>query len=116
MDTETTTPDTETPRWAIVELMGHIRYGGLVSKDTMFGTALLRIEVPTGETTFTTQLVNPSSLYRLTFCTEELARLAATSGQQKPISDWELANLEKTKALPELEARNNDDGEEADWP
>lgn len=32
--------------WAILELMGHRRLGGYVSQAEMFGTAMLRIDVP----------------------------------------------------------------------
>ena len=107
MNTTSTTSTTEaTPRWAIVELMGHVRYGGLVSKDTMLGTAMLRIDVPAGDAAFATQLINPASLYRLTFCTEQAARLAAKSGAEKPISEWDIRELQRP-ALPERSLYDN---------
>ena len=34
--------------WAIVELMGHRRLAGYVQQAEMFGTVLLRIDVPSG--------------------------------------------------------------------
>jgi len=97
--TAAATDDENKPRWAIVELMGHVRYGGLVSKDTMLGTAMLRIDVPTNATEFATQLINPASLYRLTFSTEALARLAAKSGQQRPIDEWEIESIQRPRQL-----------------
>jgi hypothetical protein len=100
MTTQTTTMQTpqetttaETPVWAIVELMGHVRYGGKVSKDNHFGTAMLRIDVPQADGTFVSQLINPSSLYRLTMCSEELARAAANQGNPRPMSSWEVRHL-----------------------
>jgi len=65
---ETTT--TEAPQWAIIELMGHIRYGGQVSKDTQLGTPLLCVEVLQQDGSFVTQLVNLASIYRITMCDE----------------------------------------------
>lgn len=75
--------------WAIVELMGHVKTGGLISKDTELGTPLLRLDVPTEDGTVT-QYINPSSLYRITMCEEEIARIAARGGQQAPIHRWQL--------------------------
>lgn len=83
----------EAPQWAIIELMGHIRYGGLVSKDTQLGTPLLRVEVPQPDGSFVTQMVNPASIYRLTMCDEALGRAAASQGQSKPMNSWELQHL-----------------------
>ena len=88
---QNTTPP-EAPQWAVIELMGHIRYGGQVSKDNQLGTAMLRVDVPQGDT-FITQLVNPSSIYRLTMCSEEIARAAANAGDPKPMGTWELRHL-----------------------
>lgn len=81
------------PQWAIIELMGHIRYGGLVSKDNQFGTAMLRVDVPQADGSFVSQLINPASLYRITMCAEELARAAAKAGDPKPMNQWELRHL-----------------------
>lgn len=103
MNTETTT---ESPVWAIVELMGHVRYGGKVSKDNQFGTAMLRIDVPQADGTFVSQLINPSSLYRLTMCAEELARAAADHGNPRPMESWEVRHL---LAAPELTPAHDDD-------
>ncbi len=87
--------NTEAPQWAVIELMGHIRYGGQVSKDTQLGTAMLRVDVPQGDSMIT-QLINPSSIYRLTMCSEEIARAAAKAGDPKPMGTWELNHLSIT--------------------
>lgn len=99
-------PTEATPQWAVIELMGHVRYGGLVSKDNQFGTAMLRVDVPTGEKGFATQLVNPQSIYRLTLCEESIARAAAKSGQHVPMQRWELQ--QHGLALPEGEQTYSD--------
>lgn len=80
-------------QWAIVELMGHSRTGGKVSKDTTLGTALLRLDVPVANGEFATQLINPSSIYRLTFCAEAIARVAAEGGSNKPVHEYEVRHL-----------------------
>lgn len=85
--------DENKPAWAIIELMGHVKYGGQVSKDNQFGTAMLRVDVPQQDGTFVSQLINPSSLYRLTMCSEELARSAAKGGQMKPMEPWQVKHL-----------------------
>jgi hypothetical protein len=102
MQTETTT---EAPQWAVIELMGHVRYGGQVSKDTQLGTAMLRVDVPQGDSMIT-QLINPSSIYRLTMCSEEIARAAAKAGDPKPMGTWELQHL----AIAAPETAPPDDG------
>lgn len=104
MNTEATQDDA--PQWAIIELMGHIRYGGRVSKDTQFGTPLLRVDVPQNDDSFASQLVNPSSIYRITMCEESLARAAAKGGQHAPLENWQVRHL-----LPKSESQSllNDD-------
>lgn len=108
MQTETTT---EAPQWAVIELMGHVRYGGQVSKDTQLGTAMLRVDVPQGDTMIT-QLINPSSIYRLTMCSEEIARAAAKAGDPKPMGTWELQHL--ALAAPETAPDFFDDQDDDD--
>lgn len=94
METPTNNETTETaPQWAIVELMGHVRTGGLICKDNMFGTAMLRLDVPQADGTFVSQLVNPQSIYRITFSAEALARAAAKSNAAAPLQSWELTHL-----------------------
>lgn len=113
---QTTTDTNNAPQWAIIELMGHIRYGGLVSKDTQLGTAMLRVDVPQADTDgFVSQLVNPASIYRITFCEAAIARAAARAGDPKPMSPWELRQM-----LPEPTAatttRDQDDDDREQFP
>lgn len=90
-----------TPAWAILELMGHVKTGAMISKDTQFGSALLRAEVPQKDGSFVTQLINPSSLYRVTICEEKLARACAEACQSHPLNSWEVRHLLPKSALPE---------------
>lgn len=100
--------------WAILELMGHVKTGALISKDTQFGTALLRAEVPQKDGSFVTQLINPSSLYRVTICSEELARACAFSSTSTPMNSWELKHLMPTPSLPDVPVAAGH-GEENDY-
>ena len=108
MNTESN--NTEAPQWAIIELMGHVKYGGLVSKDNKLGTAMLRVDVPQQNGTFVSQLINPSSLYRITFCAEEIGRAAAAQGDAKPLGQWELRHLlPAPQAAPAIEVTGGHD-------
>lgn len=91
--------------FAIVELMGHVRLAGRVSPAPMFGTELLRIDIPDREGAgYTTQFVSGSSLYRLTPCSDEVARAVARENDVIPVSPWELRRLEapKMSIVPDL--------------
>lgn len=91
------------PMWAILELMSYVKTGALISKDTQFGTAMLRADVPQKDGSFVTQLINPASIYRLTFCAEPIARACADLCRAKPMESWDLKHL-----LPAPISANND--------
>ena len=112
--------------WAILELMGHRRLGGLVSQVEQYGVPMLRIDVPKpGEckcppyicsfgdehpgpesdcprhgkdTTEATQFYGGSSIYCLTPTTEEMARAVALRNQPAPVQRWELPALSLSKS------------------
>lgn len=108
--------NTSAPQWAVVELMGHIRYGGMVQKDNMLGTAMLRVDVPQGDGQFVTQMINPSSIYRITFCSEEIARVAAANGRSLPISEWELRDRTAAPSpVPQLTPGDINEDEDDDY-
>lgn len=85
------------PQWAIVELMGHGLTAGRISKDTTFGTAMLRVDVPTKDT-FVTAFLNPSGIYRVTLAEEKIARAVAEQNQPRPVSEWTISQLLKRLA------------------
>lgn len=88
------------PCWAVVELMGHLTVAGQVSETLVAGAPLLRIDSPqVGAEPARTQLIGPSSIYRLTPCTEEVARkviLNAAYHGERPTWAYGLDNV----ALP----------------
>jgi len=89
--------------WCVVELFGHQRFAGHLSQAAWppgFG----RLEIPaTNGHPAVTQLINPSSIYRLTPTTEEIATAVAVACRPEPVHRWELP------AAPE--AWNADDDE-----
>lgn len=80
--------------FAIVELMGHRRIGGLVCQAEQFGVAMLRVDIPgeDGETA-ATQFYGGASIYALTPCSADAARAVARNNQPEPVTHWELPRL-----------------------
>jgi hypothetical protein len=104
-----TTEITAYEGWAVVELMGHVRMAGRVSEAPMFGTALLRIDIPNGDS-YTTQFASGGSIYRLTPCSEEVARAIAHGGQPMPIEPWELKRIKGPRPIDLEEQRLREAG------
>lgn len=80
-------------QWAIVELMGHVRLAGLVSEEEHFGAKLGRIEIPGPEGQAVTQYFGGGSVYRITPCSEEIARAVAARSAAAPVHAWEMRAL-----------------------
>lgn len=121
--------DNDNTQWGIVELMGHKVVAGRISKSEEFGTVLLRVDVPaTSSYPEFTQLYGNSSIYCVTFTSEEVARLTAESAKVNPVSVYvpELITREKyEKTVQEWRDRltqmrglpsglNDDDDDEED--
>jgi hypothetical protein len=78
--------------YAILELMGHRRLGGFVTEATLAGGAFIRIDIPgdaDGEV-HSSQFYSPGSVYCLTPCSEEAAKIVARSSRPQPVHTWEL--------------------------
>lgn len=91
--------DEQTPYFAIVELMGHVRMAGRVSEVERYGAKVGRIDIPDGDG-WRTQFFGGGSLYRETPCTEEVARTVASQCMPEPVGVWEMP---RQRALPEPE-------------
>lgn len=76
--------------WAIVELMGHVRYGGRLTEEQHFGTTLGRVDVPQHDGGFATHFFGGSSIYQVTPCSEETARKVASFSWPRPVHQAEL--------------------------
>lgn len=93
--------------WALVEIMGHQRYAGFVTEQTIAGSAFLRVDVPTiGDKPAFTKLFSPSSVYAITPCAEDLVKSVAESLGKQPMSIWDLPESLKSK-LKGIESRSH---------
>lgn len=92
--------------WAIVELMGHRKLGGYCKEETVFGSSFLRLDIPDSNGgAVATQFYNPSSIYCLTPCAEELAKQYSLKHQPQPVTRWELPQvkaIESTHSVDEF--------------
>lgn len=126
--------------WAIVELMGHVCVAGRVTEEERFGTKLGRVDVPklekcscpdgqtwsgnepsgvcpdcngTGQVeVYVSQYFGGSSVYRLTPCTEEVARRRAGAIRPEPLSRLELPKPVSVSSDPATDDNDEDDYED----
>ncbi len=87
-------------QWAIVELFGHQRIAGLLTEQTLGGCSFVRVDVPAvdGAIAFT-KLYGQGAIYAISFVTQEIATAAARAYQVRPVSIYDLPELQRT-ALP----------------
>ena len=81
--------------WGILELLGHVRVAGIITEEELFGGKIGRIDIPTASG-FATQYFGHGSIYRLTPCTEQVARGVAAANQPRPIGYFELESMNPT--------------------
>ena len=107
--------------WAVVELMGHRRIAGHVSVAAQYGTAMIRIDVPTSEGRTITQFYGGQSIYCLSPVTEDVARAVALRNQPAPVSPYEILPppLPSPRMAPSSDIAPADPGDADDdegWP
>lgn len=76
--------------WVILELMGHRKLAGRVTEQTIGSASFIRIDVPGDNGEIATQFYNPSAVYAMTPCSEELARAVAENNAPRPVTRYEL--------------------------
>lgn len=108
-------------RWAIVELFGHAKVAGAISKDDVFGTDKLRVDVP--RVTFVeevyehgahkcitrvlpehTTYFGTGAIFSVSIIDEAAAVLAAHKIRHEPIKAWHLRDALEQLTLAEREA------------
>ena len=88
--------------WAIVEVMGHSHYAGRVSEFTDLGTPLIRVEIPAvGDLPAFEKLLGGASIFRITPCTEDVARRAAEQFHVRPLELVYLPSAEPARLSAE---------------
>lgn len=92
--------------WAIVELFGHQRIAGKVSEQVLGGN-FLRVDVPqTKDEPAWTRFLNPSAVYAINPCSEEVATAVANQLKVKPINIWDAAEIVKRIESQRLEQKS----------
>lgn len=81
------------PFWGILEQMGHVRLGGLISQEELFGTVMGRIDVPRPSGAVVTRYFGGQTVYALTPCDEATARAVALHCDPAPVHAYELPRL-----------------------
>jgi hypothetical protein len=78
--------------WALVELMGHQRIVGRCTEETIAGTAMLRVDVPTkdGNGVEFTRFYGSAAIYAISPISKELAVRMAAQGGAEPVKRYEL--------------------------
>jgi hypothetical protein len=106
---------TEFKTWAIVEVMGHVEYAGLVTAETIAGSAMLRIDVPEvkGRAAFTKYLAT-GALYGITPCSESTAHARAECIRAVPFQTYDiesqfLKSLKESGKLIESKGQKDDE-------
>lgn len=111
--TETTeVKEAKFDHWCIVELMGHQRIAGRVTEQNLFGSALMRVDVPSvdGREGFT-KFYGASAIYAITPVEEDVARMLVSAYDTRPVEEWRLQRLLTPPTAPEPEAEFEFDDE-----
>ncbi len=92
--------ETGTGNWALIDLMGHTRYAGLLSLHIFGSASLLRVDIPEittqdgcGETqTIEAQTItfNPNAIHSIKYVSEETALMVAKQIKVRPISEYDI--------------------------
>ncbi|MDF2189323.1 hypothetical protein [Paraflavitalea sp. CAU 1676] len=87
--------------WALVELMGHVKLAGLCSEQTVFGGAMLRVDIPeTSKQPAFSRFYGTSAIYSVTPVDEKTAKELAESFTATPVQIWDVrAMLDKNEPL-----------------
>ena len=101
----TDTTPAQFDEWAILEIMGHQRFAGHLTEQTIGGTSMLRIDVPAvGELSAFTRYFTANSVYSITPVSEELARQIASGLKRQPVTVYELPEELQAKLRSPLPA------------
>lgn len=98
--------------WAILELMGHRKLGGMLSEAVVGGAAFIRIDVAAEESQpAATQFYAPAAVYCITPCTEETARGLARGMRPAPVSRYELLPAQTAQRVVDVDPNPDHDDE-----
>ena len=93
-DTDVDVPGQAFDQWAIVDVMGHQRYVGRVSEQTIAGKGFVRIDVPASDDQPAfTKLLGTQAIYSISPVSETVARAMCKERTQRPIDAYDLPSL-----------------------
>lgn len=79
--------------WAIVDVMGHQRFVGLVTEQVIAGQGFVRVDVPKTSTEQAwTKLIGTGSIYSITPVDKDIACSMAERSKAKPIESYQLTD------------------------
>lgn len=82
-------------QWAIVDVMGHQRYVGLVTEQVIAGAGFVRVDIPETEgSSAWTKILGTSSIYSISPVSESIARQLASQRRDRPVESYELPAIE----------------------
>ena len=97
--------------WGLVEVMGHSRYAGKISEQSIGGCNFVRVDIPAFEDQpGFTKLLGQSSIFAITPTTEQIARGMAQQFRSTPISVYDLPESFRQTQLPYIAC--DDDSED----
>ncbi len=78
-------------QWAIVDVMGHNRFVGLVTEQVVAGAGFVRVDVPkTSKLPAWSKLIGTGSIYSITPVERDIAVAMVERMQKQPIQAFEL--------------------------
>ena len=81
-------------QWAIVEIMGHQRFAGRVTEQSVGGCNFVRVDIPAiDDKQAFTKLFGQASIYCITPVDEETAKAAAGQFNQQPVEEWSARRM-----------------------
>lgn len=103
-------------QWGLVEVMGHQKYAGRVSEETIGGASFVRVDVPEcdGVPAFT-KLLGAGSIFAITPTTEAIAREVGKRWQCRPINVFDLPAMQQAQLTRAAHDDELPEEDEEDW-
>lgn len=103
--------------WCILEIMGHQRYAGHVTNQSLGGASFVRIDVPEFgplRPAFS-KLFSAGSIYCITPVSEDVARQVAEGLQRSPINVYDFPeDVRRRLQTPAIPGPSEDDEDDYD--